>query len=253
MVADRPGEDFAGARRVAVDEQHQRHPPGAAAGRGVVEVFLGAAAPGGHHQAAINEQVGHFDRRRQEPAGIAPQVEHQRPHPRPVQPAEGRLEIGGGRLLKRGQPDPGDSCSLVDDRRILDARHLDVLAADRHRPRCAGPADDGQGHQRALWPLEEVSRLVDTQASDRAAADADQVVAGPDSRPFRGTARDDMHHEQAIAGALEFDAETDEVAFDLGVEILQLPRRQEGRVFVEPADGRGGHLHQRDRRRYAED
>ena len=52
-----------------------------------------------------------------------------------------------------------------------------------------------------------------------------------------------MHYQQPVGSSFEFDAEADEVALDLGIEIVELSRREEGRIFIEPTHGGGGHLH----------
>jgi hypothetical protein len=53
-----------------------------------------------------------------------------------------------------------------------------------------------------------------------------------------------VHHEQAVSRGLQFDAEAHEPPFDLGIQVVELPVREKRRVFVEPADRCGGHLHQ---------
>ena len=98
-----------------------------------------------------------------------------------------------------------------------------------------------------------MSGLVDAHAGERSATDAHEMVAGADAGPFRGASGDHVDHEQAVGGALEFHAEPDEVALDLGVEVVELAIGEEGRILVEPADRGRTHLHERDGRSNAED
>jgi hypothetical protein len=137
-------DEFSGRAGAAVDQHHQRHPPGAGAAGRIVEVFVRTAAPRGDHQAPLEKQIGHVHCRREQPTGVATEVDHQRPHARGIESPQGGFEVGCGGLLERGELERRDARSGIEHPRVLDARHLNLLAADRHgtsRRRCP---QDGQ-------------------------------------------------------------------------------------------------------------
>ena len=109
MIADGSGEDLAGAGRIVIDEHDQRHAPSAGDFALMIEIFPRAAAAGGDDQPIIDKPIGHLDRRLQQSARVAAEVDNELLHPLLVQLPQGRIHVAAGGLLKARQLEIADA------------------------------------------------------------------------------------------------------------------------------------------------
>ena len=97
----------------------------------------------------------------------------------------------------------------------------------------------------SLGPLQQGGRLIGRKIVGRTAGDGDDLVGRFQTGSLGRAAVNHVHDQQGILGRLQFDAQPDEIAFDLRIEIVQLIGREEGRVFVESAGGSAGEFKDR--------
>ena len=137
----------------------------------VVEVFLRTAAASRDDGALLDELVGHFHAGGQQSARVAAEVHDQALHALAVQLPQRRVEIAAGRLLEASQLEVANPELGVDDPHVVDARHVDMLAAyDQVRAvdRCGG---DDQVDQASFRALQQVGGLIGIQIVGRMSAD----------------------------------------------------------------------------------
>ena len=92
-------------------------------------------------------------------------------------------------------------------------------------------------HNTSLLALQQIGCLVGRDVFHRVVVDLDDPVAGLNSRLVRGAATDDVGNQQRTIGRLQLDSESDKVAFDLRIDIVELLRREERRVLIEAVGG----------------
>ena len=68
-------------------------------------------------------------------AGVAAQVDDERPHAVAVQLPQGLVDVVAGRLLEASQLEVADAEVVIDNFHIVDARHIDMLRGESTRPR----------------------------------------------------------------------------------------------------------------------
>ena len=116
---------------------------------------------------------------------------------------------------------------------LIDAGHFDDAAADVQLPRRLARRGQRQGDDAAVGALQQVGGLIGRKRGGRLAVDGQDSIAGTDAGFFGRTAGDDADdHQRAVLG-LQFDAQPDEVAFDLGVDVVELIGRQVGGIRIQ--------------------
>ena len=198
-----------------------------------VKSSCGVASARGDDHAAVDEQFDRFDRGDEQPAGIAPQVDHEALHALAMQLPEGGFEVAAGGLLETGDPQRGDALGGVEHLRLVDAGDLDAPPADRDRPRRLVRRGHGQDDRRALFTLEHVGRLFRGHVFRGDAVDGEDAVAGAEAGLLGGAAADDADDRQFRGVALQLDPQADEVALDLRVDLAELIGREVGRIGIE--------------------
>src|SRR5262249_7721428 len=87
VVLQGAGKDLTGARTVVVDQYVERHLPDCTRAGTIDLGLVGCTAPSRDDDALVDELLRDFHRDVQEPAGVTPEVDHERPH---TQAAKGR-------------------------------------------------------------------------------------------------------------------------------------------------------------------
>src|SRR5207302_1137219 len=236
-VLERAGDDLGGRGAPLVHQDHHRQVRVRLLRVGrEAHVLVPHAALGVHDQlAVVDELLGDFDGRGQEPAWITAQVEDERLHPRLCRLLERRGHVAGRLLLELPELHVRDTAAQVGRAHGL---HADLLAGDVEILRL-GPAlaHDGDRHLRpglAAHALDGVGKL---HVFRDEAVDLHDAIAGQEAGPVRRRALDRRHHREDVVTQGDLDAETTEAPAGLDLHLLVTVRVEERAMRIEAAQG----------------
>ena len=196
--------------------------------------FVGIAAAGRDHFAALQESVGDVDRLIEQTARIEAQVEHI------------ALELVGrnfrldllDRLLQVviglfGEGDDAEIADIAFDAR-LDGANGDDVADDRQFDRLVGAlAQDGQLDRRVDGAAHLVDGFFELEAAHRLAVDLRDVVAGKNAGLGGGRIVDRGDDLDEFVFHRHFDAETAEFTLGLGAHVFGILGIHVARMRIE--------------------
>ena len=245
VVLETGRDDLGGRGRVLIDQDDHRE---AVEGPFLLSlVGLGDGVPPlrAHDQSVLDEQVGDFHGRAEEPARVVAEVENQGLHPLALELVEGFFQLLGRVLDEAADSDVADLAVLVEHEVPLvvglaavaeDARNINdravhreclglflTLVKDRELDGSAGTAGEDLDGLVGVHPFGRLS--VDLH-DEIARENARLVSRGPDHR------RDDLEPVQLGVHA-DLNADAAETSLDLPLELPPLARVDERRVRVE--------------------
>ena len=178
VVLERAGDDLAGARRGAVDQDHDRVVGlGAVARRALLLAALGAA-DGGDDRAALQELVGDLRRLLEQAAGVAAQVEHQALERASfLQLGERLVQLVARARLELLEADVADARL---ERAVLDRLDADLLARElegaRALPAVGAVAMHPDRDLGARLAAQALHRVVERHVERRLVVDLDDAI-----------------------------------------------------------------------------
>ena len=137
VIADGPGENLAGTRRIAINQYDERCLPRPDVMGLVVKIFALVAAVCSHNRAGGEKLVGHFHRSGQQPPRVAAKtsITLDSSSPGGVAATSRGVDIAAGGLLKAREPEIADARFRVNHLHFFDTRHIDPFPQQLHLSR----------------------------------------------------------------------------------------------------------------------
>src|SRR5208282_1506041 len=235
LILQRAGDDFAGARAAAIDQQHHRIINEVLLlVREIFLLLIFLASLRIYDQPAVEKIVRNLHRLVQQSARIVAQVEHNSLELAVVLRFElvDRLLDALARVLLEGG-DADIAVAAVKHLR-LDRLNLDDVARERHREQLGhGAPMKRQLDLAALGPAHPLDGLGQRHVLGEVVVDLDDLVAGLESGAIRRRVLDRRNYgERAILDGY-FDSESAEAAAGLDLEVAVQVGRQVGAMRVE--------------------
>ena len=201
----RRGDNLTGAGTLRVDQDHQRQLGVASGGRRFGQVVFRIAPPGRDDGPLGQEQPTHFDRARQQSAGVAPQVKDQPAHSLLAQLVECAFDLASARLGEQFQSQVGGL--RIDQTGVADGPRTESLSGN---PQCGdwiARSPDRQSHGGSLGTGNQGGGGGEVESPQAPAIDGGQDVTLGKARGGGGTAGQQSHHSQPLRGQFNLHAD----------------------------------------------